>query len=447
MESDLHQQQQPQVNSSGLTRFKSAPSSYFNNIIDREFYEHVFNKPSSPETERVFSRFINSFGSDDDLLAQKISVDSTVKEEEEVNINQQQQQQDQGLASINNEHVVHQQSNYNNSVPSSHGFYQSSMMPPLPNQNVSSGLDGSFSMGVNRLQQVKNHGGNNSNLIRHSSSPAGLFSQINIENGYVSMRGMGTLGAVNNSMKEAKFSTARSLKNQSNYSSGLMSTIDEVGDKDNRENNLENEAFGESHGNEYMDYPVDTWDDSEMMSENVGGLKRFRDNDSKQQFSGLNVQNETGGGHSNSPLAHQLSMPNTSSEMAAMEKFLHFSDSVPMKIRAKRGCATHPRSIAERVRRTKISERMRKLQDLVPNMDKVLCFMIGFNICKVSNHTLIYVNALRYNVVSLLFLKQTNTADMLDLAVDYIKDLQKQAQKLQDCQAKCTCPHKQQQQQ
>jgi len=42
-------------------------------------------------------------------------------------------------------------------------------------------------------------------------------------------------------------------------------------------------------------------------------------------------------------------MPNTSSEMAAMEKFLHFSDSVPMKIRAKRGCATHPRSIAERV--------------------------------------------------------------------------------------------------
>ncbi|MCI00684.1 transcription factor bHLH122-like, partial [Trifolium medium] len=46
--------------------------------------------------------------------------------------------------------------------------------------------------------------------------------------------------------------------------------------------------------------------------------------------------NETGGGHSSSPLAHQLSMPNTSSEMAAMEKFLHFSDSVPMKIRAKR---------------------------------------------------------------------------------------------------------------
>ncbi|KAK2371117.1 hypothetical protein P8452_58162 [Trifolium repens] len=385
MESDLHQQQHPQVNSSGLTRFKSAPSSYFNNIIDREFYEHVFNRPSSPETERVFSRFMNSLGSEEDLLTPKISTESTVKEEEV-------------MASINNEQVVHQQ-----------------MMPPLPNQNVSSGLDGNFSMGVNRLQQVKNHGGNNSNLIRHSSSPAGLFSQINIENGYVSMRGMGTLGGVNNnSIKEAKFSNARSLKNSTNYSSGIMSTIAEIGDKDNSENNQESEIFGESHGNDYsMDYQVDTWDDSEMMSENVGGLKRFRDNDSKQHFSGLNaapLQNETRGGHSSSPLAHQLSMPNTSSEMAAMENFLHFSDSVPMKIRAKRGCATHPRSIAERVRRTKISERMRKLQDLVPNMDK-----------------------------------QTNTADMLDLAVDYIKDLQKQAEKLQDCQAKCTCPHKQQQ--
>lgn len=96
-----------------------------------------------------------------------------------------------------------------------------------------------------------------------------------------------------------------------------------------------------------------------------------------------------------------------------MERLLQFQDTVPCKVRAKRGCATHPRSIAERVnlslfqncysliekdtfvlkilwkvkqewidlitiwililqvRRTRISERMRKLQDLVPNMDKV----------------------------------------------------------------------------
>ncbi|PSS00168.1 Transcription factor bHLH80 like [Actinidia chinensis var. chinensis] len=76
---------------------------------------------------------------------------------------------------------------------------------------------------------------------------------------------------------------------------------------------------------------------------------------------------------------------------AEMEKLLE--DSVPCRVRAKRGCATHPRSIAERVRRTRISDRIRKLQELVPNMDK-----------------------------------QTNTADMLEEAVEYVKFLQKQIQ-------------------
>ncbi|KAG5114818.1 hypothetical protein JHK82_038087 [Glycine max] len=369
MESDL--EQQPQVNSSGLTRYRSAPSSYFSNIIDREFYEHVFNRPSSPETERVFSRFMNSLNSEeeDSLHHHKLSTDSSsssaaVKEEV---VNQHNQ-------SVNEEHVVVaalQQSNnnmnsYNNSA--SRNFYQSSSSkPPLPNPNpnLSSGMEqGSFSMGLR-------HSGNNSNLIRHSSSPAGLFSQINIENVYAGVRGMGTLGAVNNSIEDAKFSSSRRLKNQPNYSSsGRMSSIAEIGDKGNRESSPDNEAFAD--GNDFITgFQVGHWDDAAIMSDNVGGLKRFRENDSKP-FSGLNAaetQNETGQTHA--PLAHQLSLPNTSAEIAAIEKFLQFSDSVPCKIRAKRGCATHPRSIAERVRRTKISERMRKLQDLVPNMDKV----------------------------------------------------------------------------
>lgn len=48
-------------------------------------------------------------------------------------------------------------------------------------------------------------------------------------------------------------------------------------------------------------------------------------------------------------LPRHLSLPKTSNEMAVMEKYLQFQDSVPCKTRAKRGCATHPRSIAERV--------------------------------------------------------------------------------------------------
>ncbi|XVF73990.1 hypothetical protein PTKIN_Ptkin13bG0026000 [Pterospermum kingtungense] len=85
-----------------------------------------------------------------------------------------------------------------------------------------------------------------------------------------------------------------------------------------------------------------------------------------------------------------------------MEKLLEYS--VPCRVRAKRGFATHPRSIAERVRRTRISDRIRKLQELVPNMDK-----------------------------------QTNTADMLEEAVEYVKYLQRQIQELTELQRKCIC--------
>ncbi|KAK3144421.1 hypothetical protein QOZ80_4AG0312850 [Eleusine coracana subsp. coracana] len=79
-------------------------------------------------------------------------------------------------------------------------------------------------------------------------------------------------------------------------------------------------------------------------------------------------------------------------------------DQVPFRVRAKRGCATHPRSIAERERRTRISEKLRKLQALVPNMDK-----------------------------------QTSTADMLDLAVEHIRGLQSELQALKEEKEKCNC--------
>ncbi|CAD6243717.1 unnamed protein product [Miscanthus lutarioriparius] len=90
-------------------------------------------------------------------------------------------------------------------------------------------------------------------------------------------------------------------------------------------------------------------------------------------------------------------MAGTALEMAGIDRYMQLQqDQVPFKVRAKRGCATHPRSIAERERRTRISEKLRKLQDLVPNMDK-----------------------------------QTSTADMLDLAVEHIKGLQSELQRMQ----------------
>ncbi|KAJ0258425.1 Transcription factor bHLH129 [Hirschfeldia incana] len=104
-------------------------------------------------------------------------------------------------------------------------------------------------------------------------------------------------------------------------------------------------------------------------------------------------------------LETQYSMPQTSLEMARMESMMNIpEDSVPCRARAKRGCATHPRSIAERERRTRISGKLKKLQELVPNMDK-----------------------------------QTSYADMLDLAVEHIKGLQHQVESLEKGMERCTC--------
>lgn len=50
-------------------------------------------------------------------------------------------------------------------------------------------------------------------------------------------------------------------------------------------------------------------------------------------------------------LMEQYGVPHQPIEMASVERFLQLQkDTVPCKVRAKRGCATHPRSIAERVR-------------------------------------------------------------------------------------------------
>nr|GMD65877.1 transcription factor bHLH128-like isoform X2 [Ipomoea batatas] len=107
-----------------------------------------------------------------------------------------------------------------------------------------------------------------------------------------------------------------------------------------------------------------------------------------------NANGDIAGGLNAMETQLQFGMPQVALEMASMDRYMQIpEDSVPCKIRAKRGCATHPRSIAERERRTRISGKLKKLQDLVPNMDK-----------------------------------QTSYADMLDLAVQHIKCLQDKVQ-------------------
>lgn len=177
----------------------------------------------------------------------------------------------------------------------------------------------------------------------------------------------------------------------SSRQSSIMSQISEIGSECRAGGSAEESNLRSSNGNAgcyFSGHSPGSFDESSMLSNNFLAFKR----DLKQ------AEPQSRG------LTHQFSLPKTSSEMAAIEKLLQFQGSVPFKVRAKRGCATHPRSIAERVRRTRISERMRKLQVLVPNMEK-----------------------------------QTNTAEMLDFAVEYIKNLQKQVKMLLDNQSCCTC--------
>ncbi|XP_077214885.1 transcription factor bHLH130-like isoform X2 [Tasmannia lanceolata] len=392
MASDLQQHL-----NSGLMRYRSAPSSLLANFMDGvEGCKDFLPRTSSPEEETIFARFMTC-GND--------SVSPDLHD-----IGEKGQRSPQFIAAIEHEvEVVHQQNGFSSATQM---IYQAQNPPSLPNA-----LESSYRV-VNSMpmdsQQLKSSS-NSSNLVRHSSSPAGLFSHISVENGYAVMRGMGNYrGGGNGSNGEPTAPTSR-LKNQLSFSSrqasssGLMSQISEMGSESIGGSSPDDSSLGNGDsGNQcYIPgFPISSWDNSSLVSENFTGLKRARDVGGKM-ISGLNpseTQNGDSLNHTTS-LSHQFSLPKTSSEIAAMEKFLQFQDSVPCKIRAKRGCATHPRSIAERVRRTRISERMRKLQELVPNMDK-----------------------------------QTNTADMLDLAVEYIKDLQKQT--LSDSRGSCTCSSK-----
>lgn len=401
MESDLHHRRhhladhQPLYDqkpmNSGLTRYQSAPSSYFSSFSDRDFCEEFLNRPTSPETERIFARFLSatSGNTDNAILDQSfrdIRDSSSVKEPV-----REMEPQTQIMATIKTEtEVLQKQNSYSSVSQSFYQTHQAQNQQQLPNQNSGSGMDYRMetTMRMDRLPPTKTGGGNSTpNLIRHSSSPAGLFANINIDNRFGVLRGMGDFGSGNK--RESSFTSA--IRPPSS-SSGLMQTITEMGEKNMGGNSPENAGL----------YTVGSWDEVAILSDEIAGVKRIRDDDKAL------TKNVEAASMRPPLLAHHLSLPKSSAEISAIEKF--FQDSVPCKIRAKRGCATHPRSIAERVRRTRISERMRKLQDLVPNMDK-----------------------------------QTNTADMLDLAVDYIKDLQKQVKTLSDNRAKCLCSNKQQQ--
>ncbi|PSS11991.1 Transcription factor bHLH130 like [Actinidia chinensis var. chinensis] len=373
--SDLYQpQQQPQPqpqhsNSSGLMRYRSAPSSFFASLVDGGSdgcEDFLSPQSSSPESQSMFVALMPSNGDSD---SHDLQFPMALKHETT--------EENQHSASTSIYGTSIDMANHTNSME------QGKMMS----------------------------GGNCSNLTRQRSSPAGFFSDLTAENGFGDMRDVGSFKVSNET--NGKAGPSNRLNGFINFSAGpssrsrFMPQIAENGNECIESSSPENRHLSNgnrSNINFLPSFQNDSWNDSGST-----GLKRNRDGDEKKvsSFSLLESQNGDSRNYTTG-LTHHLSLPKTSAEMATIEKILQFQqDLVPCKTRAKRGFATHPRSIAERVRRTRISERMRKLQELFPNMDK-----------------------------------QANTADMLDLAVQYIKDLQKEVKTLTDTRAKCMCSSK-----
>ncbi|XP_022734398.1 transcription factor bHLH128-like [Durio zibethinus] len=226
-----------------------------------------------------------------------------------------------------------------------------------------------------------------SSLLRQRSSPAG-FLHLSTENGFSVTRGTrnySSQGAnrghgVSRLKSQLSFTRQDSLSQISEVSEDLVDGVSSSSNHQNAAHPFAAAGFG-----------MDSWDHTNSIVFSAPPCKRAKniDGDSYNCLKALETQ---------------VSMPQTTLEMATVEKLLHIPEhSVPCKIRAKRGCATHPRSIAERERRTRISGKLKKLEQLVPNMDKVIY------------------------------------ADMLDLAVQHIKRLQNDVQELHKELESCTC--------
>ncbi|CAL4972625.1 unnamed protein product [Urochloa decumbens] len=237
-------------------------------------------------------------------------------------------------------------------------------------------------------------------LLRHSSSPAGLLSRLVADPhaGMAPTRGMGSYSQAGTDAAMAhghrQLSSQWSFSRQDLPQISEMGMIPDIGESIVAGGCNSSSDGGGAQSSSYLsrNFSVSSWDDTNSIMFSSPSKKAKLDPADDMVTSFSNIDSQFG-------------LSKSSLEMPGMDDYLQLQqDSIACRVRAKRGCATHPRSIAERERRTRISKRLKKLQDLVPNMDK-----------------------------------QTNTSEMLDLAVEYIKELKDQLEKLKHDQANCFC--------
>ncbi|PNT73394.1 hypothetical protein BRADI_2g57800v3 [Brachypodium distachyon] len=244
---------------------------------------------------------------------------------------------------------------------------------------------------IHHVPQPPPHPAPQSGLLRHSSSPAGLLSRL-MADPHGNNGGMGNIGGYTHSQAAGNVDAMaqhRRLSSQWSFSRQqqdmIMPQISEMGmalatmpadigesiatggnsSSDGAGGNAQSSSYG--GGGLSRNFSMSSWDDTNsiMFSSPARSSKKAKvmvdldhaDDGMVTSFSNIDSQ---------------FGVSSSSLEMPGMDDYLQLQqDSVACRVRAKRGCATHPRSIAERERRTRISKRLRKLQDLVPNMDKV----------------------------------------------------------------------------
>lgn len=183
-ESDiLHGHQQQQM-SSGLLRYRSAPSSLFGELCE----DFLTVRPSSLETETMFARFLApdprdeiqdkpapaACGQRGPHFAQPRPPAATSATMEHGGAEELAGQQSAGFSA--SQLLYHSQQQQQQQLPS-----------PSPVES-SYRVVSSMAMEAEQMKTaagtaVGGGGGNCSNLIRHSSSPAGLFSHLHVDDG------------------------------------------------------------------------------------------------------------------------------------------------------------------------------------------------------------------------------------------------------------------------
>lgn len=159
----LHDHQHQRPRNSGLIRYQSAPSSYFSSF--GESIEEFLDRPTSPETERILSGFLQTTDTSnnvDSFLHHTFNSDGTEKKPPEVKT---EEEETEIPVTVTAMEVVSGEISVN------------------PEESIGYVASVSRSLGQNKRPREKDDRTPVNNLARHNSSPAGLFSSIDVETG------------------------------------------------------------------------------------------------------------------------------------------------------------------------------------------------------------------------------------------------------------------------